>query len=116
MLDQEIEVVLKKYPKLTVRELATQFGMKVRTFYRHWKDEGTTPKELLEKKRVEMAKQQLLTNFNKKIADIARDLGFCDHYYFSKWFRQRVGVPPQKYRMMTLKERVALETKRRRPR
>jgi AraC-like DNA-binding protein len=113
MLTKELELAMQQLPKLTVRQLATQIGMKVRTFYRHWR-ETNTPKKLLEKKKVEFAKRYLITNCDKKIAEIARELQFCDHYYFSKWFRRNVGVSPQQYRMMTHKEREALERKKER--
>jgi AraC-like DNA-binding protein len=111
MLNREIEVAIQENPNLKVRQFANQIGIKVRTFYRRWLEEHT-PKELLEEKKLEIAKKRLLLDFNKKIADIARELQFCDHYYFSKWFRRKVGVSPQKYRMMTLKERLAFERKK----
>ncbi len=111
MLNQEIDLALRKHPNLTVRQLVTQIGMKVRTFYRQWLEENT-PKKFLAERRLELAKRCLLVDSDKKIADIARELQFCDHYYFSKWFRRKVGVSPKKFQMMTLKERVDLESKK----
>jgi transcriptional regulator GlxA family with amidase domain len=111
MFNREIELAMQQNPNLTVRQFANQVGMKVRTFYRRWLEEHT-PKELLEAKRLEIAKRHLLFNCNKKISDIARELHFCDHYYFSKWFRRKMGVSPQKYRMLSLKERVFIERKK----
>jgi AraC-like DNA-binding protein len=111
MLNREIELAMQQNPNLTVRQFASQIGMKVRTFYRRWLEEHT-PKKLLEEKKIEIAKKNLLLDSEKKISDIARELQFCDHYYFSKWFRRKVGVSPQKFRMMTLKERVVIERKK----
>jgi len=111
MLNQELESAIQKNPNLTVREFASQVGVKVRTFYRRWLEQST-PKEMLEEKRLEIARQRLLSNFDKKISDIARELNFCDHYYFSKWFRRKMGISPQQYRMSTVKERVTIERKR----
>ncbi len=111
MHNQDLESAIERNPHLTVREFADQIGIKVRTFYRHWLDKYT-PKEMLEEKKLEIAKQRLLSNFNKKISDIARELNFCDHYYFSKWFRRKMGISPQQYRMSTIKERVLIERKR----
>jgi AraC-like DNA-binding protein len=111
MLNKEIEVAIQENPNLTVRQFADQIGIKVRTFYRRWLEEHT-PKELLEEKKLEIAKKSLLLEGDKKISEIARTLQFCDHYYFSKWFRRKVGVSPQKYRMMTLKERCEIERKK----
>lgn len=111
MYNREIEVAMRQNPNLTVRKLSIRLGIKVRTFYRRWFGDYT-PKELIEEKRLEIAKQHLLANCNKKITEIAHELKFCDHYYFSKWFRRKMGVSPQKYRMMSLKERTVLERKR----
>ena len=111
MLNREIEVAIQENPNLKVRDFANQIGIKVRTFYRRWLEEHT-PKELLEEKKLEIAKKSLILDGDKKISEIARALQFCDHYYFSKWFRRKVGVSPQKYRMMTLKERISFERKK----
>ena len=108
MHNREIEVAIRQNPNLTVRQFANQVGIKVRTFYRRWL-EVHTPKQLLEEKKLEIAKKILILDSEKKISEIVRELQFCDHYYFSKWFRRKVGVSPQKYRMMTLKERVVVE-------
>lgn len=111
MLDKEIESAIRQNPSLTVKQFAQRIGMKVRTFYRRWLKENS-PKKWLDLKRLEIAKWRLLYEPKKKISEIARDLSFCDHYYFSKWFRRKIGVSPQKYRMSTLKEREALERRR----
>ncbi len=111
MLNQEFEISIQQNPGLTVREFANQTGLKIRTFYRRWIEQNS-PKELFEEKKLEIAKQRLLADFNKKIYEIAQELHFCDHYYFSKWFRKKMGVSPQQYRMLTLKERNALERRR----
>ena len=111
MFNQDLELAIQQNPNLTVRQFADRVGVKVRTFYRHWL-EDTTPKECLEEKRLDIAKQRILSNCNKKISEIARELNFCDHFYFSKWFRRKMGLSPQQYRMLTLKERIAMEKKR----
>jgi AraC-like DNA-binding protein len=40
----------------------------------------------------------LLTDGDKPIAQIASECGFCDIYYFSRYFKQSVGVSPAEYR------------------
>jgi AraC-like DNA-binding protein len=40
----------------------------------------------------------LLTDGDKPLAQIASDCGFCDIYYFSRYFKQSVGVSPAEYR------------------
>ncbi len=111
MLDKEIEWIINQNPRLTVKQFIYQTGIKIRTFYRYWSDEST-PKELLERKRLEIAKHYLLSHCNQKIEEIARNLHFCDQHYFCKWFRRKVGISPLRYRATTLKERINLERER----
>jgi transcriptional regulator GlxA family with amidase domain len=42
--------------------------------------------------------QILLSNTNLKIKTISVQTGFDDEMYFSKLFRQKVGVSPRQYR------------------
>jgi AraC-like DNA-binding protein len=39
---------------------------------------------------------------DRKQKDIARELGFCDEFHFSKVFRRNMGVSPQAFRLKTL--------------
>jgi len=41
---------------------------------------------------------QLLRLTNRPIKDISAELGFCDPFYFSRVFSQRVGISPSRYR------------------
>ena len=111
MINKEIERIIIQHPNLKVKQYITQSGIKIRNFYRSWLDENK-PKDFFEEKRLEIAKGCLLQSFERKIKEIAVDLKFCDRYYFSKWFHKKMGVSPQQYRMMALKERTILERKR----
>lgn len=42
--------------------------------------------------------QSLLAHTNRRIAEIARSVGFRDEGYFARRFRARVGVSPKTYR------------------
>ncbi|MFC6316079.1 response regulator [Lapidilactobacillus achengensis] len=53
--------------------------------------------EYLTDKRIKLAKV-LLTGTNKKLAEIAMDIGYNDPNYFSYLFKKREGVAPTEYR------------------
>ncbi|QNK71463.1 AraC family transcriptional regulator [Variovorax sp. PAMC26660] len=53
--------------------------------------------ELVTERRLDRAKELLLTS-NVRIGDIARQCGFSDADYFSRRFRQRIGVTPRQFR------------------
>jgi two-component system response regulator YesN len=42
--------------------------------------------------------QRLLRETNKKIYEIAADIGYTNSHYFSKLFKERVGITPLEYR------------------
>ena len=48
-------------------------------------------------RRIALA-QSLLAHTNRRIAEIARSVGFRDEGYFERRFRARVGVSPKTYR------------------
>ncbi|MFH0130504.1 AraC family transcriptional regulator [Variovorax sp. VaC1] len=53
--------------------------------------------ELVTERRLDRAKELLLTS-NARIVDIARQCGFTDADYFSRRFRQQLGVTPRQFR------------------
>ena len=63
------------------------------------KEIGYTPRDYLEKKRVEHAERLLLSGNlqNLRIKDIARLCGFHDPYYFSRVFKKQAGLSPKLY-------------------
>jgi AraC-like DNA-binding protein len=61
------------------------------------KQTGRTFTELVTERRLERAKELLLTS-NARIGDIARQCGFGDAVYFSRRFRLRNGVTPRQFR------------------
>ncbi len=58
---------------------------------------GTTPNSYIISKKIEYSKQLLSLNY-LSIADISEMSGFCDVYYFSKMFKQEVGINPGEFR------------------
>lgn len=58
---------------------------------------GVPPYEYLSQQRIESAKV-LLRGSSLTLQDIASQLGFSDQFYFSKYFKKRVGQSPKDYR------------------
>ncbi len=58
---------------------------------------GCSPQADLLDARIERARWWL-TNSNLPLRTVAERCGFNDEYYFNRAFRQRVGVPPARYR------------------
>lgn len=47
--------------------------------------------------RIDLAKK-LLANTTKSVGDIGHEVGFSDHSYFNKVFKQQYGITPSEYR------------------
>jgi len=58
---------------------------------------GLTPYKLVLSYRIQIA-QELLLNNSLNISEVAYQIGFNDPRYFSRCFRNEVGVSPKKYR------------------
>lgn len=83
----------------SIRELAEKAGMHPETFRRVFKKAtGLLPKQYALLRKIEQAKQDLLSGDYSSLQDIAEELGFCDYSNFHRMFRKIEGVPPQKYR------------------
>jgi len=65
------------------------------------RDTGVTFNEFLSAYRVEIAKNYL-TDMKYTVASIAEMVGFSDYRYFSKVFKNLVGVTPLEYRKKTV--------------
>lgn len=65
------------------------------------KETGKNTKEHINEYVVDKAKTELL-NSSANVSEIAYDLGFNYPHYFSRLFKQKTGVTPQKYRELNL--------------
>lgn len=65
-----------------------------RQFHRHF---GCTVSEYINARRIEKA-VELLEKTVLSIEDISEQLGFSDATYFSRVFKQTMGIPPMQYR------------------
>ena len=81
-----------------VTELARQFHLSrnqfTRVFRSFW---GISPSEYQIRNRMNQAKY-LLSSTDLSIRDIAAELGYADHYFFARRFKQKIGVTPGKFR------------------
>lgn len=88
------------YPnKLTLRELAQQFGLSeshLSKLFKKYKDES--PIDYLLKVRIEKSKRLIEENPSFMFKDIAELVGFTDQYYYSRVFRNHTGCTPSEYR------------------
>ncbi|GJM68934.1 hypothetical protein HMSSN036_11500 [Paenibacillus macerans] len=41
--------------------------------------------------------KDLLAEGNKKVKEVARELGFADEFYFSRIFKRTEGISPSEY-------------------
>jgi len=84
---------------INLNELADKSFMSVRNFQRIFKKAiGQTPIDYLIHIRLQKAKS-LLRNTEMSLVDISYKVGFSDYNYFSRKFKQVVGIPPTKYKM-----------------
>lgn len=97
--------VLEHYtdPKFTVGELSEYVGVSevhLRRLFRSAVND--TPIGYINFLKLEKAKNMLTTS-NYSISEIAEASGFDDPYYFSRLFRQKIGMTPSSYRKSAAK-------------
>ncbi|HTL08978.1 MAG TPA: AraC family transcriptional regulator [Chitinophagaceae bacterium] len=84
--------------KISLQDIAGAANLSVSFFSRKFKEEtGYAPIEYFNYLRVQKACQ--LLHFSKlRVSEIAYELGIADPLYFSRLFRQQMGVSPARYR------------------
>lgn len=84
---------------LSLEDMARQAGMNKYTLCRIFRREyGLTPFSFLINVRLQKAKELLAGRKDLTIRDISRMIGFHDHAYFGRLFREREGVTPLCFR------------------
>jgi AraC family transcriptional regulator, exoenzyme S synthesis regulatory protein ExsA len=87
------------YTDISVEELATLSNMSVSTFKREFsKGFADTPASYLKNRKLEKARE-LLSLSDKRVTDIALEVGFNEISHFSKAFTQKYGFSPSELRM-----------------
>lgn len=85
-----------------VTELARKFHLSRNQFTRKFRSFwGISPLEYQIRNRINQAKY-LLNSTDLSIRDIAAELGYADHYFFARQFKQRTGITPGQFRESTI--------------
>jgi AraC family transcriptional regulator, transcriptional activator for feuABC-ybbA operon len=96
---QSIAYVRQHYKDtLTVEELALIANIDRWRYTRLFKEmTGQVPLQYLNEVRINRAKELLLIT-NDRLYEIAQNVGFNNEYYFSRRFKQTVGISPSQFR------------------
>ncbi len=82
----------------SVKEMAYKSNMSERSFRDlFYKYTGLSPKKYIEKRKLDSAKELILTT-QLQIKEIAGKLGYSNQYYFSRVFTKKYGNPPSYYK------------------
>lgn len=82
----------------SIKELADQAGYTADHFARLFESVvGQSPQAYAVQVRINRARQLLLST-DLSVSEIADALGYQDVFFFSRQFKQKVGVPPSRYR------------------
>lgn len=82
-------------------EVAIRMGMSERTFYRRLADENLSYRDVLRDAQLSLA-QELLTDNDCSIAEVAFLTGFSEQSTFSRAFKRWVGEAPAQFRQLSL--------------
>ncbi|RJX40540.1 helix-turn-helix domain-containing protein [Paenibacillus pinisoli] len=83
--------------KFSIQELAERANTGQRQYNSLFKElTGRSPLEYMTEQQMNQAKKQMLIT-NEPLSSIARNAGFQDVYYFSRRFKQMVGLSPKQY-------------------
>ena len=98
------DFVLKHYtePDFSVKDISEYTGLcevHVRRIFK--KAVNVSPIGYINSLKLEKSKNMLVSS-NYTVSEIAQTCGFSDPYYFSKFFRKEIGIPPSEYRKTVL--------------
>ncbi len=102
-LDPRVEIVLHQLSQrfnepLTVPELASSVSLSPSRLSHLFKEQvGDSIMEMVRKLRLRQA-ARLLEFTSRQVSEIARDVGFCSPFYFSRQFKAYYGMNPTAYR------------------
>lgn len=83
---------------ISMEKVAQQLNVSYAWFRKAFKSyTGIAPNQYLLQLKIEKAKM-LLVDPTKTIKEIAFELNFESAFYFSKLFKEKIGVPPEQYR------------------
>ena len=78
--------------------MAQVMNMGVQSFAKRFSaDTGISPRKFFERILAEHA-VRLLTGTDRSVKEIAAEMGFDNEYYFSRFFKRHLGLPPGEFR------------------
>ena len=84
--------------QISPEKVASELGLSYSWFRKTFKAyTGIAPGQYLIQLKIEKAKM-LLSDRSKSVKEIAYNLNFDSSFYFSKLFKEKTGLPPEKYR------------------
>jgi AraC-like DNA-binding protein len=84
---------------LTVSEVSEHCHISPKQLNRIFqKESGQTISQYIQEQRIEMMKKQL-ANDDRPLYLISYELGFCDEFYFSRFFTKMTNMSPSQYRL-----------------
>jgi AraC-like DNA-binding protein len=82
-----------------IEPLAAEMGIAARTLRRQFhRATGLSPQQYRDERRLRAALEMLTHAPGIKLRTVALQIGFADEYYFSRWFKRKVGVAPHQWR------------------
>lgn len=98
-LRQSLEYIDRNYRvKMSIQDMADFIGLDRKYIYKLFMDKlNKSPQKYLIEKRISRA-EQLLRNTSFSVAEVGKSVGYPEVFYFSKIFKQVVGVSPSQYR------------------
>ncbi|MEM9366091.1 MAG: helix-turn-helix domain-containing protein [Planctomycetota bacterium] len=101
-IGESISHIQRNYAQpICLDDLVEISGMSRRNFIRSFESAmGTSPINYLIRLRIENA-CRLMRDTDRRITDVAFDVGFTDSNYFSRQFRRLMGRSPREYRRQT---------------
>lgn len=99
-ISKAVEYIQKNhYKNISIDHLCKLTGYSPSHFRRLFtKEYGMSAQDYLISFRIEKAKEMLLEDENRSIAEIADSLGICTCAYFCKLFKAHTNMSPQKFR------------------
>lgn len=85
-------------PHLTIGQVARKLGVTPRALQLTMARVNTTPQEFIRDYRLERAQEMLRHHPERRITQIAYDVGFSDSGYFTRCFQKKYGMTPRVYR------------------
>ncbi|MBQ7032880.1 MAG: helix-turn-helix transcriptional regulator [Clostridia bacterium] len=90
------------HKEISVKDLAACVQFHPNYFIRKFKEDfGVSPMKYFDNIRIKKA-LELISQTDKSFFEIASSIGINDPYYFSTFFKERVGMSPKKFRMLYL--------------